>query len=206
MSKEKINKGRKYQQVISGARSIFLSEGFEAANMDVIAQTAKVSKATLYSYFPDKQSLFIEVAKSECESQADNALKIIDQTQSVDKVLHQAAAYTINWLVSDIAQQIFRICVSEIERFPILGKSFYENGPLMGQSKLIEYFKYAEQQGCLKISDLYLAADQFTDCVKPTFTQKHYLEFNKNLQMPRLIVLQMELCKFFWLNTDSTSL
>ena len=31
MSKEKINKGRKYQQVISGARSIFLSEGFEAA-------------------------------------------------------------------------------------------------------------------------------------------------------------------------------
>ena len=64
MSKEKINKGRKYQQVISGARSIFLSEGFEAANMDVIAQTAKVSKATLYSYFPDKQSLFIEVAKS----------------------------------------------------------------------------------------------------------------------------------------------
>ena len=166
MSYEKINKGRKYQQVISGARSIFLSEGFEAANMDVIAQTSKVSKATLYSYFPDKQSLFIEVAKSECESQADNALKIIDQTQSVDKFLHQAAAYTINWLVSDIAQQIFRICVSEIERFPILGKSFYENGPLMGQSKLIEYFKYAEQQGCLKISDLYLAADQFTELCK----------------------------------------
>ena len=49
MSKEKINKGRKYQQVISGARSIFLSEGFEAANMDAIAQSVKVSKARLYS-------------------------------------------------------------------------------------------------------------------------------------------------------------
>ena len=60
--------------------------------MDEIAQTAKVSKATLYSYFPDKQSLFIEVARLECESQADNELKIIDQTQSVDKVLLQAAA------------------------------------------------------------------------------------------------------------------
>ena len=63
METEKINKRRKYQQVIVGARAIFLSEGFEAANMDVIAQTAKVSKATLYSYFPDKQSLFIQVAK-----------------------------------------------------------------------------------------------------------------------------------------------
>ena len=142
MKAERINKGRKYQQVIAGAKAIFLSEGFEAANMDVIAQTAKVSKATLYSYFPDKQSLFIQVAKSECENQADNALKIIDQTQSVDKVLYQAAAYTINCLVSDIAQQIFRICVSEIERFPILGKSFYENGPMMGQAKLVEYFIY----------------------------------------------------------------
>ena len=147
MNAVKINKGRKYQQVVSGARSIFLSEGFEAANMDVIAQTAKVSKATLYSYFPDKQSLFIEVAKLECESQADNALKIIDQTQSVDKVLRQAAAYTINWLVSDIAQQIFRIDVSEIKRFSILGKSFCENDPMIGKSKLFEYFTYAEQPG-----------------------------------------------------------
>ena len=92
MNSVKINKGRKYQQVVAGARSIFLSEGFEAANMDVIAQTAKVSKATLYSYFPDKQSLFIEVARLECESQADNALKIINQTQSVDEVLRQTAA------------------------------------------------------------------------------------------------------------------
>ena len=166
MRAERINKGRKYQQVIAGARAIFLSEGFEAANMDVIAQTAKVSKATLYSYFPDKQSLFIQVAKSECENQADNALKIIDQTQSVDKVLYQAAAYTINCLVSDIAQQIFRICVSEIERFPILGKSFYENGPMMGQTRLIEYFIYAEQEGYLQIADLHLAADQFTELCK----------------------------------------
>jgi AcrR family transcriptional regulator len=172
METEKINKGRKYQQVIVGARAIFLSEGFEAANMDVIAQTAKVSKATLYSYFPDKQSLFIQVAKSECENQADNALKIIDQTQSVDTVLYQAAAYTINCLVSDIAQQIFRICVSEIERFPILGKSFYENGPMMGQAKLVEYFIYAKQQGYLKITDLHLAADQFTELCKADLYSK----------------------------------
>ena len=172
MEPEKINKGRKYQQVIIGDRAIFLSEGFEAANMDVIAQTAKVSKATLYSYFPDKQSLFIQVAKSECENQADNALKIIDQTQSVDKVLYQAAAYTINCLVSDIAQQIFRICVSEIERFPILGKSFYENGPMMGQAKLVEYFIYAEQQGYLKITDLHLAADKFTELCKADLYSK----------------------------------
>ena len=37
---------------------------------------------------------------------------------------------------------------------------------MMGQSKLIDYFKYAQQQGFLKIEDLYLAADQFTELCK----------------------------------------
>ena len=87
-------------------------------------------------------------------------------------MLYEAAAYTINFLVSDIAQQIFRICVSEIERFPILGKSFYENGPMMGQAKLVEYFIYAEQQGYLKIKDLHLAADQFTELCKADLYSK----------------------------------
>ena len=42
-------KGRKFDQVINGARNIFLSQGFEGASVDVIARQAGVSKATLYS-------------------------------------------------------------------------------------------------------------------------------------------------------------
>ena len=42
----------------------------------------------------------------------------------------------------------------------------------MGQSKLIEYFKYAQQQGFLEIEDLYLAADQFTELCKADLYNK----------------------------------
>ena len=58
-----IKRGRKYDQVIAGARDVFLAQGFEGASVDLIAREAGVSKATLYSYFPDKRILFIEVAK-----------------------------------------------------------------------------------------------------------------------------------------------
>ncbi|WP_372674886.1 TetR/AcrR family transcriptional regulator, partial [Aquicoccus sp.] len=46
--------GRKFDQVLEGARKVFMADGFERASVDDIARAAGVSKATLYSYFPDK--------------------------------------------------------------------------------------------------------------------------------------------------------
>lgn len=50
-----IKKGRKFDQVLEGARVVFMRDGFEGASVDDIAREAGVSKATLYSYVPDKQ-------------------------------------------------------------------------------------------------------------------------------------------------------
>ena len=69
-----IKKGRKFDQVLDGARDVFLRDGFEGASVDDIARRAGVSKATLYSYFPDKRLLFSEVARVECNRQAQAAL------------------------------------------------------------------------------------------------------------------------------------
>ena len=95
-----IRKGRKYDQVLMGARSVFMSCGYGDANMDEVARTAKVSKATVYSYFPDKQRLFIEVVKAECEHMAEHAMEEIDQTQDIRQVLHKAAGYMVNFFIS----------------------------------------------------------------------------------------------------------
>ena len=75
-----VRKGRKFDQVIEGARQVFLNDGFEGASVDDIAKTAGVSKATLYSYFPDKRHLFMEVAKTECQRQAQISMDMIDDS------------------------------------------------------------------------------------------------------------------------------
>lgn len=93
----KVKRGRKFDQALDGAREIFMSHGFDGASIDDIARAAGVSKATLYSYFPDKRLLFMEVAKSECIRQAEAAVETIDMSLPVGTVLTQAAWQMVNF-------------------------------------------------------------------------------------------------------------
>lgn len=161
-----IKKGRKFNQVLDGAREVFMADGFEGASVDQIAKAARVSKATLYSYFPDKRLLFMEVAKIECRRQADTSIATIDMSAPVADVLRDVALQMVNFLTSDFGQGIFRICVGESDRFPELGRAFYESGPAMIRGRLADYLNQAQDQGALDIDDLALAADQFAELCK----------------------------------------
>jgi AcrR family transcriptional regulator len=161
-----IKRGRKYDQVVAGARKVFLAEGFEGASVDLIAREAGVSKATLYSYFPDKRILFIEIAKVECARQADRALQVDRTDLPVREMLGHMARSMMEFLTSEFAQRIFRICVAESDRFPELGQEFYLSGPSLMEDRLSEYFTLAQQRGELKIEDVRLAAQQFDALMK----------------------------------------
>lgn len=51
----------KRQQITDAARTLFLAQGFARTSMDAITAEAGVSKQTLYSYFPSKTELLIEI-------------------------------------------------------------------------------------------------------------------------------------------------
>jgi len=161
-----IKKGRKFDQVLDGAREIFMRDGFEGASVDDIARAARVSKATLYSYFPDKRLLFSEVARLECQRQAREALDVIDDKAPVEQVLHEAANRVVRFFLSDFGQQVFRICVSESHRFPELGCRFYESGPALLRERLGHILQRYVDNGQLRINDMDLAASQFGELCK----------------------------------------
>lgn len=165
----KIKKGRKYDQVLEGARAVFMEHGFEGASVDDIAKTAAVSKATLYSYFPDKRLLFAEVAKSECSRQAEKSLELVGDDALPGQVLHVAGRAMIDFFTSEFGLSMYRTCSAESRRFPELGQNFYQSGPLMVRQKLVEYFLEAIEKGQLEITDLNLAADQFAELCKASF-------------------------------------
>ena len=162
----KVRKGRKYAQVIQGAREIFMREGFEGASVDDIARASGVSKATLYSYFPDKRLLFMEVAMGQCQNQADEALTTIDRSRPPAEVLPQVAKAFLAFILSDLGQNIFRMCVAESDRFPELGREFYQCGPMVVRQALSGYLAEAAARGELVIDDMDLAADQFAELCK----------------------------------------
>lgn len=163
---QKIRRGRKFDQVLEGARSVFLADGFEGASVDEIARVAAVSKATLYSYFPDKRLLFMEVANAECLRQSREAIDTIDMEAPPREVLRQAGIHMLNFITSKLGQQIFRLCVGESDRFPELGQRFYNSGPAVIRAEMVRYLEGAEARGELVMEDRILAADQFGELCK----------------------------------------
>ena len=161
-----IKKGRKFDQVLEGARAIFAANGFEGSSVDDIARAAGVSKATLYSYFPDKRLLFMAVAKAECGMQIEEADAILSDASDPREVMTAAAERMLSFFLSEFGRSIFRMCVAESDRFPELGREFYETGPKLFRARMVDYLRCAVAEGALAIDDLELAADQFAELCK----------------------------------------
>ncbi|WP_284260716.1 TetR/AcrR family transcriptional regulator [Roseicyclus amphidinii] len=155
-----IKKGRKFDQVIEGARTVFMREGYEGASVDEIARDAGVSKATLYSYFPDKQHLFLAVLQSECAQQSEVEFLEEGSDLSVEETLHVICKTLMTFILSRFGQDMFRVCVAEAQRFPELGRTFYDSGPKKWGRKIAVYLDSPRARAALDIEDTALAADQ----------------------------------------------
>lgn len=164
--------GRKIGQVLEGARTVFLRDGFEGASVDDIAREAGVSKATLYNYFPDKRILFIEVAKAECCRQEEAHDEMMAHSAPPEEALRVAADRMMRLILSPFGRNVFRVCVAETERFPELGREFWDSGPARIRAKMIAYFEQAMERGELQIEDVELAADQFAELCKANLFSK----------------------------------
>lgn len=54
---------RKRDAIVEAATNLFQTLGFDGASMDRVAETANVSKRTLYNHFPSKEELFAECCR-----------------------------------------------------------------------------------------------------------------------------------------------
>lgn len=167
-----VRRGRKFDQVLDGARKVFLRDGFERASVDDIAREAGVSKATIYAYFPDKQLLFLEVARCECHRQTNEAEAMVEGDVPVQVALTIAAERIVAFQLSDFGQRMYRIVVGEGERFPGLGRQFHDFGPGLIHARLVHHMQCYVAGGALKIDDVDLAADQFAQLCKASIHER----------------------------------
>ena len=59
MAKKKDLRQRREEQIYEAALKVFSKRGYYKADMDLIAQKAKIGKGTVYRYFESKKNLFI---------------------------------------------------------------------------------------------------------------------------------------------------
>jgi len=153
----------KRRQILDGARSVFLAQGFEGASMNDIARVAGVSKGTLYVYFENKERLFAAVVEQERAQHVEVIFDFDHGNADVEAVLTRIGVQLANFLADPHIVSAMRVVMGIAERLPELGRRFYETGPSISRAKLAEYFDTRVAAGQLEIPDTALAASQFLE-------------------------------------------
>jgi AcrR family transcriptional regulator len=158
--------------ILDVAADLFMQEGYAAASMSAIAAKLGGSKGTLYNYFPSKESLFAALMKDECGAEDWTTFPPDSDKTDVGAVLFDVGLRFLNYILSERARSIHRLVVSEAERFPELGRTFYENGPKLGIMALAEWLETQMRAGRLRAVDSERAATTFLVLCKSETHQK----------------------------------
>jgi TetR/AcrR family transcriptional repressor of mexJK operon len=157
--------GRKMETVTRSARELFLGQGFAATSMDAIAKAAGVSKATLYAYFPSKETLFAFLIIAECEG-LQRDLPLPDLSEGLYPALQKFARQYVRAFIERKDIAFVRTIANESNRFPDLGRLFYESGPVATIRRLAQFLDEAKAKDLLVFEDSIMAATQFLSLIR----------------------------------------
>jgi TetR/AcrR family transcriptional regulator, mexJK operon transcriptional repressor len=125
----------------------FLEHGFEGASINRIVRRANASKTTFYSRFPTKEKLFLAVL----EYRMNFVFREVSSTLPLDpplgRSLREWGVQLANLILSEEHIGLLRVVSMEAQRFPELGRRFYELGPKRGYTLLAGYFKEQVRRG-----------------------------------------------------------
>lgn len=147
--------------ILREARTLFVERGFDAVNMDQIADAAGMSKVTIYKYFPSKKELIFKIVANWLALMTSRILNFDAERDSIGIVLRNVAENFQDVFLTDDALGIRRMVLAVLPRFPELGRMIFEAGPSVVIGRLADYFRQENEVGRVRINDPMLAAIQF---------------------------------------------
>jgi AcrR family transcriptional regulator len=135
---------QKVEAILQGAMQEFLKHGFAGTTMDRVTAAAGVSKATVYSYFQDKETLFfalIDRSISSHRSQLDRLNPNFFQREP-RQVLAELANQFLNQ-VSDTPEllDLIRLTIAESKRYPMLAQHLIRDTDLQFVRVVNQYLR-----------------------------------------------------------------
>ena len=143
----------KRDQILAGARRVFLRNGFAAASTDAIAAEAKVSKRTLYVYYPSKEELFAGIMRElSLENPQTRALESMEEmTPGSEEELRRALLELANKIVATMMQPgylaLLRTTIADTHRFPQLGGLFRATVPERAMRSFAVFIERSRERG-----------------------------------------------------------
>jgi TetR/AcrR family transcriptional regulator, regulator of autoinduction and epiphytic fitness len=118
----------KIEKILQGAMQEFLIHGYAGTSMDRVASQAGVSKATVYSHFKDKESLFKALIHQLATDKFQNTFATLPLEGEPAVVLRTVITKALDKMMSDREHQAFvRVLIAESGRFPELAKAWIQD-------------------------------------------------------------------------------
>jgi AcrR family transcriptional regulator len=155
---------RKHRAIVEAATTAFLSKGYLGTNMDEIAALASVSKRTVYQHFVDKDRLFRESVLATTDRIDTLVLLEADSLSATADVvgdLNELARRFLAALTQPEVVRLRRLVIANVDRFPELGRTWYERGFERVLTTLAGSFQRLADRGLLQLEDPLLAAHHF---------------------------------------------
>jgi TetR/AcrR family transcriptional regulator, regulator of autoinduction and epiphytic fitness len=130
--------------ILQGGMREFLAHGYAATSMDRVAIAAKVSKATVYSHFQDKEGLFKALIQQLVEQKFQSIFGVAnDQMLQMkpEEVLRMLANRVLDMATHEPQFLNFmRLILGESGRFPQLARTFVTHVEQTSFQRLRQYF------------------------------------------------------------------
>lgn len=158
------DKTNKVQQIIDVAQKRFGVYGLEKTSMREIAEDLNLSKASLYYYFPDKESIYRAVFEKE---QDEFIRKISEKILNIEEPEQLLREYAITRL--SYFRTLLNLSRLRLETYSDIKPVFKESIILFKEKEkeiIVKIFEKGITNGVFNIEDTYLTASLFLDLLK----------------------------------------
>ena len=153
----------KREQILDGAKRVFMEQGFEAASMNDITRAAGVSKGTIYVYFENKEDLFGAMIERERRRITETIRHALDTGQPVTDTLAAFGTLFATHVTADHTIRAMRMVIAANHRLPKLCSRFFSATPINPVSVLQDYLDRQVAAGVIACDDTAHAAKQFIE-------------------------------------------
>lgn len=153
------------KRILASSIRLFTEQGFSKTTIAQVSGDAGIAKQTVYSYFESKDDLFRAAIQAKCEQFA-AAMGLTSAQKCPRESLTELAENYMALVLSAESRGVYRNCIAEVERKPLVSRLFFECGyqrVLAGATRVMALLNDA---GHLDIQKPNIAAIQFLQMVQ----------------------------------------
>jgi TetR/AcrR family transcriptional regulator, mexJK operon transcriptional repressor len=177
---------RRDARLLEVATKLFMERGFDGTSIDAVAETAGVSKPTVYARYRDKRDLFTAVLRARIQrwlaplSAAAEAAKA--NPKSLETTLDDVSRHLLAHAWKPEVLMLRRILLAQAVQFPELAQLAHEEGWQRGVRAVASLLQQFADRGQIKIEDPVIAADLFLSLLLGNSDKLHGIAIRPKVQ------------------------